>query len=85
MEIFFFPRDRDLKTYCTLYLDSLQRPDLVIYAVDVESSSREISEWLNLLDNKVFERIAFFSDAKTYVERQQIFKKLSPLFQRDVT
>lgn len=85
IEIFIFPRDRDLKPYCSLYVDFLAKPDLIIYAVDRESSPKEMVEWLRLFQQDNTARVVFFSDARSYLERQQIFSKVNPLFHREVS
>lgn len=80
------PTNRTLKSYCDLYFEMIPKPDLIIYNVDSDTSALQMREWLDILlviDHNF--RICFFSQARTYVERQQIFSKIGPLFYREIT
>ena len=65
-------------------MNILQKPDLIIYFIGVESSKKEVMEWMNLLSCDNSHRVVFFSDARTYHQRQQILEKLAPLFLTDI-
>jgi hypothetical protein len=69
-----------VKPYCELYTVIVPKPALILYAVDAEASAAESVEWLNLFQRNHSVRVAFFSSAKTYLERQSVLSKVNALF-----
>jgi hypothetical protein len=81
-ELYVFPRSRWVRPYCGVYSLVAPNPSLIIYVVDAETSVAESIEWLSLFHSLGSARVAFFSSANTYLERQCVLSKVNALFLR---
>jgi hypothetical protein len=84
-ELYVFPRSRWVRPYCGLYSLVAPNPSLIVYAVDAETTMAESIEWLSLFQSLHSVRVAFFSSANTYLERQCVLSKVNALFLRSAT
>jgi hypothetical protein len=86
LQVYAFPTDRAIRPYLSLYLHVLEKPDLLIFFLAPDrSNNRELLEWIDLfvqVDEGYL--MVFFSQAKTYADRQQTITRLAGLFSRDI-
>lgn len=84
-DLYIFPSNREIKPYCVLYTDILPIPSVILYAISTDCHRRENTEWLSLFQDNSAYKMAFISNAKTYMERQQALSRVNSLFISDVS
>jgi hypothetical protein len=49
IEVYEFSTDRFLRQYLDLYFEILPKPNLILYCADLDSSQKEIQEWIQII------------------------------------
>ena len=83
IEVYEFSTDRFLRQYLDVYFEILPKPNLILYCADLESSQKEIQQWIQMIEDEGLS-IVFVSDIKTLPEKTQLVSKISCFFQKDV-
>ena len=65
IEVYEFSTDRFIRQYLDVYFEILPKPSIILYCADLESSQKEIQEWIQLIEDEE-QSIVFVSDIKTH-------------------